>query len=34
MALYAESIAYQTDHFADAFVRENVATAMRLTFES
>ena len=25
MALYTESVMDQTDHFADAFVRENVA---------
>ena len=25
MTLYAESAADQTDHFSDAFVRENVA---------
>ena len=25
MALYTESVADQTDHFTDAFVRENVA---------
>ena len=25
MALYTESVADQTDHFADVFVRENVA---------
>ena len=25
MTLYAESAADQTDHFADAFVRENIA---------
>ena len=25
MTLYTESVAVQTDHFADGFVRENVA---------
>ena len=27
MALYTENIADQTDHLADAFIRENVAYA-------
>ena len=41
MTLYAERAAYQTDNFADAFVRENVAygydvmtTLLRSKFES
>ena len=36
MTLYAESLEAQTDHFADAFVRENVAYGYDdvLTFES
>ena len=28
MTLYTESVADKTDHFADAFVRENVATTL------
>ena len=35
MTLYTESIADQTDHFADGFVRENVAYGYEVvTFES
>ena len=35
MTLYTERIADQTDHFADVFVRENVAYAYDvMTFES
>ena len=36
MALYTENIADQTDHFADVFVRENVAYGYDdvMTFES
>ena len=30
MTLYTESIADQTDHFADVFVRETLHTAMTL----
>ena len=34
MALYTKSIADQTDHFADVFVRENVAYGYDvMTFE-
>ena len=35
MTLYTESVADQTDHFADVFVRENVAYGFGvMTFES
>ena len=35
MTLYTESVADQTDHFADVFVRENVAYGYDvMTFES
>ena len=35
MTLYTESAADQTDHFADVFVRENVAQCYDvMTFES
>ena len=35
MTLYTESVADQTDHFADVFVRENVAYGCDVvTFES
>ena len=30
MTLYTESVADQPDHFADVFVRENVATVIKL----